>query len=114
MIARRNFLKASLAGGISWLSMPLSGYGSLFPQNSPGYSLSLDSPAKLFDGKICRAHPRAGIVPGAGRDGLPRVVMTMNLSEWMQPAGVEKYGSDGTIFIARIHWDQPNNLFVRS
>jgi hypothetical protein len=79
MIARRNFLKASLAGGISWLSMPLSGYGSLFPQNSPGYSLSLDSPAKLFDGKRCWAHPRAGIVPGAGRGGLPRIVMTMNL-----------------------------------
>jgi len=41
--------------------------------------LSLISPAKLFDGKRCWAHPRAGIVPGAGKEGLPRVVMTMNL-----------------------------------
>ena len=35
----------------------------------------------------------------------------ITVSEWMQPSGVEKYGSDGSIFIARIHWDQPNKLF---
>jgi hypothetical protein len=29
-------------------------------------------------------------------------------SEWMQPKGVEKYGSDGSIWIARIHWAKPN------
>ena len=33
-------------------------------------------------------------------------------SEWMQPKGVEKYGSDGSIFIARIHWKKPNRLLV--
>ena len=32
-------------------------------------------------------------------------------SEWMQPKGVEKYGSDGSIFVARIFWDKPNLLF---
>jgi hypothetical protein len=32
-------------------------------------------------------------------------------SEWMQPKGVEKYGSKGRIFIARIHWKWPNRYF---
>jgi len=32
----------------------------------------------------------------------------VTVSEWMQPKGVEKYGSDGTVYIARIHWDTPN------
>lgn len=36
----------------------------------------------------------------------------VTVSEWMQPAGCEKYGSDGRIFVARIRWDQPNKLFV--
>ena len=42
------------------------------------YRLSRDVPTKRYDGKKCWCHPRAGIVPGAGKDGLPRVVMTMN------------------------------------
>jgi hypothetical protein len=29
-------------------------------------------------------------------------------SEWMQPAGVEKYGSDGSLWIACIRWAKPN------
>jgi hypothetical protein len=29
-------------------------------------------------------------------------------SEWMQPVGCEKYGSDNTLWIARLVWDQPN------
>ena len=32
-------------------------------------------------------------------------------SEWMQPQGVERYGSDGSVYIARIHWNKPNLLF---
>ena len=36
----------------------------------------------------------------------------VTVAEWMQPKGVEKYGSDGTIFIARIHWDRKNRLFT--
>lgn len=35
----------------------------------------------------------------------------VTVAEWMQPRGVQKYGSDGSVFIARIHWDRPNNLF---
>jgi hypothetical protein len=35
----------------------------------------------------------------------------VTVSEWMQPHGVEKYGSDGSVFIARIHWNLPNKNF---
>lgn len=42
------------------------------------YSLDLDVPTKLFNGKRCWCHPRAGIVPDAGQNSKPRVVMTMN------------------------------------
>ncbi|MCG6189729.1 sialidase family protein [Maribellus maritimus] len=36
----------------------------------------------------------------------------VTVSEWMQPEGVEKYGSDGSVFIAQIKWQAPNKLFV--
>ena len=32
-------------------------------------------------------------------------------AEWMQPEGVEKYGSDGSIWVAKIHWEKPNEYF---
>lgn len=32
---------------------------------------------KAFDGTFCWFHPRAGIIPGGGKDGNPAVVMTM-------------------------------------
>lgn len=32
----------------------------------------------------------------------------VTVAEWMQPAGVEQYGSDGSVFVARIHWAKPN------
>lgn len=32
----------------------------------------------------------------------------VTVAEWMQPNGVEKYGSDGSVFVARIHWAKPN------
>ena len=41
-------------------------------------ALELNVPTKLYDGKRCWCHPRAGIVPEAGQNGQPRVVMTMN------------------------------------
>ncbi len=41
-------------------------------------SLDLNVPTKLYDGKRCWCHPRAGIVPQIGKNGNPRVVMTMN------------------------------------
>ena len=35
----------------------------------------------------------------------------VTVSEWMQPEGVEKYGSDGKVWVARIHWNNPNLNF---
>lgn len=35
----------------------------------------------------------------------------VTISEWMQPEGVEKYGSDGSVFVARIFWKSANKLF---
>lgn len=71
---RRRFLKNSLFGGISYL-IPRSYLQ--FGKNA-GYQLSLDVATKLFDGEKCWSHPRAGIVPGLGKNELPKVVMTMN------------------------------------
>jgi hypothetical protein len=28
--------------------------------------------------------------------------------EWMQPAGVERYGSDNSVYVAKIRWNRPN------
>jgi hypothetical protein len=35
------------------------------------------------------------------------------VAEWMQPAGSAQYGSDNTIWIARIIWSEPNQLVSR-
>ncbi len=71
---RRKFLKSSIISGISLAFIPSVCYG----KEELSYSLDLDVPTKLFDGKRCWCHPRAGIVPEAGQNGQPRVVMTMN------------------------------------
>jgi hypothetical protein len=34
----------------------------------------------------------------------------VTVSEWMQPIGCEKYGSDNSIFVSRIIWSKPNKL----
>ena len=34
----------------------------------------------------------------------------VTVTEWMQPIGAEKHGSDNSIFIARLRWKQPNQL----
>ncbi len=72
---RRSFVKSSLIGGVSLMFLP-----SVIScrKEELSYSLGLDVPTKLFDGKRCWTHPRAGIVPGFGESGSPRVVMTMN------------------------------------
>lgn len=74
-IERRTFLKSSLIGGISLTFIP-----SVFScdKNELNYSVELNVPTKLFDGKQCWTHPRAGIVPKLGKNDNPRVVMTMN------------------------------------
>lgn len=32
----------------------------------------------------------------------------VTVTEWMQPAGVEKHGSDNSVFIAKLKWNRPN------
>ena len=34
----------------------------------------------------------------------------VTVTEWMQPVGVEKHGSDNTIWVAKIKWEKPNQL----
>ena len=41
------------------------------------YKITRETPTRLFENDLCYVHPRAGIVPGAGVGGGPRVVMTM-------------------------------------
>jgi len=71
---RRSFIRNSLLGGTSILLFP----SFISFEKKDTYQLSLDVATKLFDGKKCWSHPRAGIVPSAGKNNLPRVVMTMN------------------------------------
>ncbi|MEX2188936.1 MAG: exo-alpha-sialidase [Pirellulales bacterium] len=83
MFDRRTFLKASAAAGAFGV---LAGRPAFSADedaadgatNGNPFQLSLEAPTRLFDGKRCWCHPRAGIVPGAGKDGGPRAVMTLN------------------------------------
>lgn len=76
---RRDFLKESLLGSISCFFVPFSpGFILQDSRSTVSYGLSRDIPTKLFDGEKCWAHPRAGIIPGFGHKGNPRVLMTMN------------------------------------
>jgi hypothetical protein len=74
-LERRKFLKTALMGGISLVFIPSLCCCS---KKDLSYSLGLNVPTKLFDGKRCWCHLRAGIVPGMGENKNPRVVMTMN------------------------------------
>lgn len=38
----------------------------------------------------------------------------VTVTEWMQPRGVEKHGSDNSIFVAKIKWNQRNRLFPKA
>lgn len=79
MFERRRFLQTSLCAGISYLTYgSVAGADEAAVDAAPDYRLTRDVPTKLFDGKRCWSHPRAGIVQGAGQGGDPRVVMTMN------------------------------------
>lgn len=74
-VSRRSFLKSSLLAGITTtaLSPRLRADG-----DKPPFDHDLSVATRLFDGRQCWVHPRAGIVPGADANGAPRVVMTMN------------------------------------
>lgn len=81
MSDRRRFLQASLIAGVESARFLFGMHPSALGFDSgPGVPYRLDRvvSARLFDGERCWCHPRAGIVPGAGKDGVPRVVMTMN------------------------------------
>lgn len=73
--ARRKFLKSSVIGGMSLVVFP-SFYGCR--EEKLNCKLDLNVPTKLYDGKRCWCHPRAGIIPQICENGNPRVVMTMN------------------------------------
>jgi hypothetical protein len=78
---RRQFVKNSLVSGVSLLSIPLLCGNNNAQTKGIGYRLSLQSPTKLYDGRLCWLHPRVGLVPGMGENGQVRVVMTMNTHE---------------------------------
>ncbi|MHC4879306.1 MAG: dienelactone hydrolase family protein [Planctomycetota bacterium] len=35
----------------------------------------------------------------------------VTVTEWMQPKGVEKHGSDNSVFVAKLKWNRPNASF---
>ena len=72
---RRTFNKASLLAATGIISNPVWGIDL---SNKNGYRIKLEVCTRLFDGKQCWTHPRAGIVPAMGINGAPRLVMTMN------------------------------------
>jgi len=76
MPTRRHFLQTALAAGVSGFT--LAPFMEAAEDAAPAYKLARDIPTHYYDGKRCWCHPRAGIVPGAGKNGNPRVVMTMN------------------------------------
>jgi len=79
---RRDFVRSSLIAGISYSVIAQRGLiaqgEEVKVSDKQPYRLNRDVPTKFYDGKTCWCHPRAGIVPGAGKEGAPRVVMTMN------------------------------------
>ncbi len=84
-IERRGFLKRCLCGGAAVFTAgpatphPAAAKNASDLQPEPlDYRLTRQQPARLFDGKRSWVHARGGIVPGAGKDGLPAVVITMN------------------------------------
>ena len=83
MIQRREFLNRSFLASATCISLPLVDLRKAIA-NEPtsidlvSYQIKRSTPTKFYDGKKCWCHPRAGIVPGAGENGQPRVVLTMN------------------------------------
>jgi len=79
MLSRRELLFNGIGAGITTFTLDRWAYAAMLKESGPvEYELTRDVPTRLFDGKRCWSHPRAGIVPGAGQGDAPRVVMTMN------------------------------------
>lgn len=77
-ISRRELLIGTVGAGLSWGVVNPSQLLADAGGPSPKFQLSRDVPTRMYDGKVCWCHPRAGVVPDAGQSGQPRVVMTMN------------------------------------
>lgn len=66
---------------------------------------------------VVRRHTERQLVPNRGArlgnfaitDVTPRETWVV-VAEWMQPVGCEAYGSDNTIWAARLLWDRPNGI----
>jgi hypothetical protein len=80
-IDRRKFIRSSVSGTISFLYLPAFANGLFQEVDKLKYDLSLDAPTRYFDGENCFVHPRAGLVPGMGKNGLPRIVITMTTQD---------------------------------
>lgn len=105
MPTRRRFLQSSLIAGIS--CSPLGRLLAGDAQSAP-YTLTRDVPTKLYDGTSCYCHPRVGMARGAGENGTPRAVMTLNT--------VDMEGSDVFRHTLGLHsndlkiWTEPREI----
>jgi len=80
---RREFLNRSFLAGATCISLPLAELreaisSEILTKKTNAYRITRSAPTKFYDGKKCWCHPRAGIIPGVGNNGDPRVVLTMN------------------------------------
>jgi hypothetical protein len=108
-INRRGFLKSAL-GSVTALAaceaLPCS--ADIEPDRIQ-FHVKRTTPTRKYDGKICWCHPRAGIVPGIGKDGGPRVVMTMNTLD-VSGSDVFKNVYGMTTDDRGRHWTSPQEL----
>ena len=106
MIHRRSFMNISLTviPGIIFSD------GRVFDDKRKlKYKLSLETPTKYFNGEQCFVHPRAGIIPGWGAGGRPRVVFLMNTQEL---SGSDVYKSELGFFTDNLGetWSKPQAI----
>ncbi|HUG18896.1 MAG TPA: hypothetical protein VMM56_07940 [Planctomycetaceae bacterium] len=108
MKSRRHFLGSTIAYSISLGTLPEM---LLAAQTKLTDRITRDVSTKLFDGTKCWCHPRAGIVPGAGQNGLPRVAMTMNT---LDLSGSDVFKSVFTLETDDLSktWSKRNGLFA--
>ena len=65
--------------GISLMTIdPFHGLLGSKSVGTPEYSLKRDIATRFYDGNQCWIHARVGIIPQAGKDHLPRTILTMN------------------------------------
>ena len=110
---RRSFNKRLLTGACLPL-IPASPFlSSRSQKNNPtindNYELKLEVATRLFDGKQCWVHPRAGLVPDLNQGGSPRIVMTMNTLD-LSGSDVFKGMYELTSDDLGKHWSEPEKL----